>query len=81
MDFNYITQWRPLCLLNCDKILAKVLAHHMKGVLTDLISEDQTGFMKGRCISCHIRRLLNVMQNADDESIPAIILSLDLKSI
>ena len=55
MDFNYITQWRPLCLLNCDyKILAKVLAIHMKGVLPNLISEDQTVFMKGRCISHNI---------------------------
>ena len=47
----------------------------MKGVLPDLRSEDQTGFMKGRCISHNIRRLLDVMQNTDDESIPAIILS------
>ena len=69
-DFNYITQWRSLCLLNCDyKILANLLAYHMKGVMLDLISDDQTGFMKGRCISCNIRRLLDVMQNADDESI------------
>ena len=51
----------------------------MKGVLPDLISEDQTGFMKGMCISCNIRRLLDVMQNADDESISATILSLDIE--
>ena len=52
----FIKNWRPLTLLNCDyKIAAKALANRLKKVLPDLISSDQTGFMKGRFIGENIR--------------------------
>jgi len=46
-----ITNWRPNSLLNIDyKIAAKVLANRLKQVLNNVISKDQTGFLKGRYI-------------------------------
>ena len=43
------SSFRPISLLNVDyKILAKILALRLQGVLPQIISPDQTGFMLGR---------------------------------
>ena len=43
--------WRPITLLNVDhKIASKVMATRFEKVLDLLISHDQTGLLKGRCI-------------------------------
>lgn len=50
-----LKNWRPLTMLNVDfKIYSKALANRMKRVLPTIISEDQTGFMKGRNIATNI---------------------------
>ena len=55
-DLTSIKNWRPLTLLNCDyKIASKAIANRVKTVLLKLISEDQTGFIKGRNIAENIR--------------------------
>lgn len=54
--------YRPISLLNSDyKILAKVLAGRLEKVLPNIVSHDQTGFVKNRRSFCNIRRLLNIM--------------------
>ena len=48
---NLIKNWRPLTLLNCDyKIASKSIANRIKTVLPELISDDQSGFIKNRSI-------------------------------
>ena len=48
-ELNLIKNWRPLTLLNCDyKIATKAIAGRIKTVIPKLISDDQTGFIKGR---------------------------------
>ena len=43
--------WRPITLLDVDhKIASKVMATRFEKVLDLLISHDQTGLLKGRCI-------------------------------
>jgi len=57
-DPNLIKNWRPLTLLNFDyKIASKATANRIKTVLPELISDDQSGFIKNRCISDNIRTL------------------------
>ena len=58
-DPNLIKNWRPLTLFkNCDyKIASKAIANRIKIVLPELISEDQPGFIKNRCVSDNIRTL------------------------
>ncbi len=49
---------KPISLLNIDyKIIAQVLSTHLQAVLPSIISDDQTGYLKGRYI-CQNNRLL-----------------------
>ena len=73
-----LTSWRPLTLLCVDfKILSKILAERMKPMLEFLISEEQTGFMKGRQISENLRRTFEIIQYTKTRKIPSMILSID----
>ena len=77
----FIKNWRPLTLLNCDyKIAAKAVANRLKKVLPDLISSDQTGFMKGRFIGKNIRLIDYVIRfTKERKNIPGLLLFLDLE--
>lgn len=70
--------YRPISLLNTDvKILAKVLARRLEGVLPSVISPDQTGFIKNRYSFFNIRRLLNILYSPSPPGTPEVVLSLD----
>mgnify|MGYP000353278961 FL=1 len=57
-ELNLIKNWRPLTMLKCDyKIATKAIASRIKAVIPTLISDDQTGFIKGRFIGENIRLL------------------------
>ena len=76
----FIKNWRPLTLLNCDyKIAAKAVANRLKKVLPDLISCDQTGFMKGRFIGEYIRLIDYVIRFTEERNIPGLPLFLDFE--
>jgi hypothetical protein len=56
-----IRNHRPISLLCSDyKIIAKVMAEKLKGVLPNLIQEDQTGFVKDRYVGENIMLFLDV---------------------
>jgi hypothetical protein len=72
------SSYRPISLLNVDvKILAKTFARRLETSLTSIISEDQTGFIRGRQLSSNIRRLLNIVSAPSSEGKPEMVLSLD----
>lgn len=65
-------------MLNSDvKLLAKVLASRLDPCLPALISEDQTGFVRGRQLSSNIRRLLNIVLSPDLSRVAEVVVSLD----
>ena len=71
---------RPISLLNVDlKIMEKVLANRLKGVLDCIICSQQKGFMENRRISSNIRKMLDIIQHASDEEIDSLIVSVDFK--
>ena len=75
-----IKNWRPLTLLNCDyKIASKAIASRIKTFLPKLISDDQTGFLKGRCISENIRLLDSVIKYAEGRNILGLLLFIDFE--
>lgn len=76
-DKNALDSYRPISLLNVDvKMLFKVLAS-IEHIIPDIISQDQTGFIKGHHFFINIRKLLNVVHSSASESSPEVIVSLD----
>ena len=73
-----LKNWRPLTLLNNDyKIMAKLLARRIQPTLDNIISNDQTGFMKGRQISTTIRKTLDIIHELETQHKNGLILNLD----
>ena len=64
--------------VNVDyKIFTKVLAKRLQKVIKYLLNESQSGFIKGRQISTHIRLLEDVTRYVDNENMDGLIVSLD----
>ena len=50
-DERFIKNWRPVSLLNIDyNIFTKTIASHVDTIISKIIHEDQSGFIKGRFI-------------------------------
>lgn len=72
------TSYKPISLLNGDvKILAKLLAMRLDMAMMDIISSDQTGFMRGRHSFSNIRRLIGVVHAPALGETPEVVVSLD----
>ena len=77
-DTRQIKNLRPITLLNTDyKIIEKVIANKMIPALEHIINRDQRGFMKERRISVNIRKMLDIIHEAEKEDLEAVIMSLD----
>ena len=77
-DTRLIKNLRPITLLNTDyKIIEKAIANKMIPALDHIIHTDQRGFMKNRRISVNIRKMLDIMHQAEKEDLEAVVLSLD----
>ena len=77
-DTRYIKNLRPITLLNTDyKIIEKAIANKMLPALEHIIHKDQRGFMKERRISVNIRKMLDIIHEAEKEDLEAIVMSLD----
>ena len=64
-DKRFIKNWRPMTLLNVDlKIISKALSEKPKKVLPDLISSQQTVYVKNRNISERGRLISDVTEIA-----------------
>ena len=72
------SSWRPVSLLNSDiKLLAKALASRLDPCLPNIISGDQTGFIRGRQLSSNIRRLLNIVMSKSNSQEAEMVISMD----
>lgn len=70
-DPELCTSYRPISLMNVDtKVLAKALARRLEKVLPTIISQEQTGFIKGRQLFFNVRTLLNVIYSKGTAAIP-----------
>lgn len=70
-DTRLLKNWRPISLCNVDyKIMTNCIATRLKVVLTTIINENHSVFMKGRYIGGNVRSLLEAIDLAEDENIP-----------
>ena len=77
-DITMVKNWRPLTMLNIDyKIISKALANRIKSVLDSIISDDQSGFMKGRQISNTIRKTMDIIDILKKQHRSGHVISLD----
>ena len=73
-----LKNWRPLSLLNADyKLIAKVIATRIKTYLNDIIHTNQTGFLADRFIGENIVKALSIIEFAEEENIPALLMFVD----
>ena len=78
--YQSLENWRPISLLNVDyKIATKVIANRVKSVISTIIHNSQTGFIKGRYIGENIRLLFEIIDNAEDEDKPGLIFFSDFE--
>lgn len=62
-DGKYLENWRPITLLNNDyKLLTHIFSNRLKNGLHQIISETQSGFMKGRSIHNNVRLVLDLLE-------------------
>ena len=74
-DPGLIKNW-----VNYDyKIASKAIANRIKTALPELISDDQTDFIKTRCISDNIRTLDSVIKYTANKKVPGLLLFLDFE--
>ena len=79
-DKRFVKNWRPISLLNVDtKILSKSLAEKLKNVLSELISSNQTAYVKNRCISESGRLISDVIKMCDMLDIPGYLVTMDFE--
>lgn len=73
---------RPISLLNIDlKLYAKLIALRMVNIMPILINPDQFGFTKGHETADATRRLINIIQLANINKTPSLLLALDAEKV
>ena len=77
-NLDLVESFRPISLLNVVfKILTKTLARRIGRVISRLINEDQSGFIKGRYIGENIRTVLDLLKISRETEIPGLLLFCD----
>ncbi len=79
-DILELKNWRPISLLNQDyKLAAMCIASRIKTYLSNLIHNDNTGFIKGRYIGENVNRILNIMEEVEQQDIPSVMIMIEFE--
>ena len=79
-DSRELKNWRPISLLNTDyKILTKLLANRLQNVITNIVSEDQTGYIKSRYIGENVRSIIDILEYTAYRQNPGLMIFLDFE--
>ena len=81
-DLRELRNWRPITLLSTDyKMLTKILASRLQQVLLKIISNCQTGYIKGRQIGCSIRTIEDIYDCCYQRDISGLMLIADFEKV
>ena len=79
-DKLYLKNWRPITLLNSIyKLASACIANRIKNVLSNLISKDQTGFVKNRYIGENTRLVYDIINYCEYKNIPGLLVLVDFE--
>ena len=79
-DRTLLKNYRPICLSNVDyKIFAFVLANRLQKVINNLVSQDQTGYIKKRYIGTNIRKIIDTIDYLETNNKSGVLLLLDFE--
>ena len=77
---DLIQNYRPISLTNYDyKILAFTLSSRMQAVISKIISNDQSAYIRNRYIGNNARFLQDIIDLSENWNIPCALLSLDFQ--
>ena len=67
-------------MTNCDyKILAFILARRLQAFINNLVSEDQSAYVKGRYIGINARTILDIFEFCEENEKDGVLLFLDFQ--
>ena len=79
-DKRFIENWRPISLLNVDyKIISKALAKRLIILLPELISSEQTAYVKNRFIGESGRLISDIIEVTDLLKINGYLVTMDIE--
>ena len=79
-DKRFIKNWRPISLSNVDsKIISKALWEKLKEVLPDLISSQQTAYVKNRHIGESGRLISDIIEITKIRKIEGFLVTMDIE--
>ena len=77
-----LKNWRPISLLcTTYKLASSVIANRLKPHLDSIISNTQTGFLKGRSISESTRLIYDLLYCSEKYNIPGLLMAIDLRKL
>ena len=77
---QFLKNWRPITLLNVFyKIISGCLSYRIKNTLDCLISETQSGFIKGRYIGDNTRFVYDLMSFTELTNTPGLLVLIDFE--
>ena len=77
-DHTLLKNWRPITLSNCDfKIITKTLAIKLTNGLSEVISPQQTAYIKNRQITDNLHILQHTTSKCSELNTQSMIVSLD----
>ena len=79
-DRSLIKNWRPISLLSVIyKLASGTIAERLKKTLNYVISDCQTGFIKGRYISKSTRLIYDLIHATENKNIPGMLMLIDFE--
>lgn len=72
--------FRPISLQNCPiKAIAKALANRLQQIIPILVNPNQTGFIRGRCISENFVFAADILNCCHKRKAPTLVVKLDFR--